>query len=77
MSAVAPGRVLVVDESDEVAMSLAILLKHIDKLLKHLDHEAAVADGGAAVFSLAALFWRAADELCGRLKQQYCRMSPR
>lgn len=77
MSAVAPGRVLVVDESDEVAMSLAVLLKHLDQLLKHLDHEATVADGGAALFSLAALFRRAADELRGRLKQQHCRMSPR
>jgi CheY-like chemotaxis protein len=42
-------RVLVVDDSEDAAMSLAILLKH-------LGHEAAVAEGGEAALQQAPIF---------------------
>jgi CheY-like chemotaxis protein len=49
MPAVSRMRVLVVDDSDDAAMSLAILLKH-------LGHDAAVAEGSEAALQLATIF---------------------
>ncbi|HVX11019.1 MAG TPA: response regulator [Pirellulales bacterium] len=46
---ISPMRVLVVDDNDDAALSLAVLLKH-------LGHEAAVAEGGEAALQLAPIF---------------------